>query len=132
MTEGKTDPGAATPRDPADLLETYFNAERRAEEPPSAAFLSAVLADAAEVAAARAEVAAPVSRPGAGSLWRALPALLGGWRGGAALTACALAGFLIGASGYSGLSTDLGGAAETTASASDGVSGFYDLAALDQ
>lgn len=125
----------------AEALEPFFRAAR--DEPgPSAAFLSAVLADAAEVSAARVEAKPATSRDErwsderwsarvpAGDLWHALSALLGGWRGGAALTACALIGFLIGANGYARLTTDAFDTTES-ASVSDTVSGFYDLAALE-
>lgn len=130
----------ATPADAAreaEALEAFFHAARD-EQGPSAAFLSAVLADAAEVSAGRATAEAagtahepPSALTATGGLWHALSALVGGWRGGAALTACALIGFLIGANGYGQLPTD---AFDTAANAtvSDNVSGFYDLAALEQ
>lgn len=130
---GKSAAGASPE---AEALDTFFRAAR--DEPdPSAAFLSAVLADAAEVSATRDAARSPgrpeerwLARVPAGEPWHTLSALLGGWRGGAALTACALIGFLIGANGYAQLATD---ALDTTASASvsDTVSGFYDLAALE-
>jgi hypothetical protein len=120
-------------RDPgAEALEAFFRAGRASEAPPSAAFLSAVLADAADVSAAArrvsAEPRAPAPRAG---LRRGLANVLGGWRGGVALAACALAGFLIGVSGQARISTDTATYSLAGESASD-IGEFYDLAALDR
>lgn len=119
----------------AAALDDFFLAARAAMAEPSADFLNRVLADAGEVSTARTPAApAPrrratgAGRPGA---WRAIALLLGGWRGGAALTACALLGFAIGASGFANLSADLGADQTTTASAAETVGDFYDLAALE-
>ncbi len=116
-------------------LESFFRAAREeAMEPPSAAFLNAVFADAAEISATRPAPAqsAPEPERAPGGAWRALGALLGGWRGGAALTACALAGFLLGASGSDRYSTGLlETAAANSVSAADALNDFYDLASLE-
>jgi hypothetical protein len=119
-------------RDPETAaLEAFFAAGRAAETKPGMPFLSAILADAAEIACAR-EISAPPARvpePPDG-IWRGFAALLGGWRGGAALTACALAGFLIGVSGYARLPAETSSYEVAGETPSD-IGAFYDLATLE-
>lgn len=116
----------------AAALDAFFRAARAEGAEPSADFLTRILADAGEVAAARAEAAPSLPAPARrGGRWRRFSLLLGGWRGGAALTACALIGFMVGASGVADLSTDLRGFSTATTSASEAIGDFYDLAALE-
>jgi hypothetical protein len=110
-------------------LAPFFAAARAAAPEPSTALLSAILADAAEAGAAR---RAPPARAPRRSRWRdAVAPALGGWRGAAALAACALFGFWLGLAG--GVSLD--GTtlqAGSTAAADDGsVEAFFDLAAVE-
>lgn len=112
-----------------EALEVFFKAARAAEAPPDAALLSRILGDAAEVSAAARPAPTPApARPA--PRWGGVAALLGGWRGGAALTACALIGLLIGATGYARLTTDGAGYYVAGDTASD-IGEFYDLAALE-
>ncbi len=104
-----------------DALETWFAAARVAPPAPPPALMRAIEADAARVTAARGRAvatapAAPAPRFGA---W--LARLLGPG-GVATLTACALAGFLVGASGLSDWARE---AAWTDA---DPVAEFFDMA----
>jgi hypothetical protein len=122
---------AMTHRDPDEAaLESFFAAARAAEQAPRTALLSAILADAAEVQAARAVPPAPA--PGRPRRTARLLAPIGGWRGLAALGACAALGFWLGVAG----DLSLDGATLTTAaaaeSADDGVDAFFDYASLEQ
>jgi hypothetical protein len=108
-----------------------FIAAARAEEPvPRIALLNAILADAADVSAARwtTDIARAPDR------WTRLRALLepvGGWRGAAALGLCAALGFWIGMSdevAIEGTTVWAGAAAEAGA---DPVTAFFDLAAAE-
>ncbi len=120
-------------RDAAEAaLEPFFAAARATEPPPSLALLSAILADAADAGAAR----LPAPRPARRSAWRRLRGLaepLGGWRGLAALGACAAIGFWVGVAG--GVSIEGGsvwtGSTPAEASA-DPVGAFFDLASAEQ
>jgi len=86
----------AIARDEGELA-AFFEAARASEPAPPIAFLNAVLADAATVAAERAP-APPQPRP---SRTDAAPWLrpFGGWIGAAALAGCAAAGFVAGTLG---------------------------------
>ncbi|MFO1141133.1 MAG: hypothetical protein U1E59_01885 [Amaricoccus sp.] len=114
----------------ATLLAPFF-AEARAGDPgPTTALLSAILADAGAVSAERRAPASPAPR-----------GRLGGWRGLAALAACAVLGFWIGIAGnlpieagttssasYDGeASSDAG----SDGGAVDQLGAFYDLASLE-
>jgi hypothetical protein len=122
---------AMTHRDPDEaLLESFFAAARAEEEAPRTALLSAILADAGEVHAARAAPPVPAARRPARSARFLAP--IGGWRGLAALGACAALGFWLGVAG----NLSLDGATLTTAaageSAAEGVDAFFDYASLEQ
>lgn len=132
MTTGSDD---SSRRDEATLA-PYFAAARRSEPAPPRALLSAILADAGEVSAARAAQLAvssePPSRPRAAAARprRGLLAALGGWQVAATLVAASAFGFWIGLSG----TVELGGGAGLTASAEtqgDPVAGFFDLASAE-
>ena len=136
---GKRERGGAGAEE-ARALDAFFRAAREeAMEPPSAAFLNAVFADAAEVSAGRAARArapapasAPVAAPAPSGPWRMLAGLLGGWRGGAALTACALLGFVLGVSGSDRYSTrQIETSAASGVTAAEAVGDFYDLASAE-
>ncbi|HET9068288.1 MAG TPA: hypothetical protein VFN28_06560 [Amaricoccus sp.] len=114
-------------------LAPFFAAARAGETPPQTALLSAILADAAEVHAARAAPPAPAlpaaRKPRFGAR---LLAPIGGWGGLAALGACAALGFWLGLAG----NLSLDGTTLTTAAASQtgdaGVDAFFDYASLEQ
>jgi hypothetical protein len=117
-------------------LAPFFAAARAAEPPPPVALLSAILADAGEVSAARAERAHPAPAPVAPRRWHAvLIDPVGGWRGVAALGACAVVGFWLGLVGTvsiddTGLQTGTGAVVaedEETGLVAD----FYDLASVE-
>ena len=116
-------------------LAPFFAAARQAEPPPRPEFLSAILADAGEVAAARAALPAmpdgpqPAMRPGLMQRFCAGFAPLGGCRGAMALAGCAAAGFWLGASVSE--SVDTSGLWSNPAgieSMGDPVADFFDLA----
>jgi hypothetical protein len=117
-----------TPRpDQDDALEPFFAAARAAGEGPRTALLSAILADAAEMHAARtAPAPAAPRRPARGVR---LLAPIGGWRALAALGACAALGVWLGLAGNLALD---GATLTAGASAADGLDAFFDYAALEQ
>ncbi len=120
-----------TPRPDEDetALAPFFAAARAEEEAPRTGLLSAILADAAEVHAARTAIPAPAPRGGWGPR---LLAPIGGWGGLAALGACAAVGFWLGIAGnlsIDGTTLTAGAASESSA---DGVGAFFDLASLEQ
>jgi len=121
-------------------LAAFFAAARAEDVEPRTALLSAILADAAEVHAARATAGSAPARPatatpvprrrfGAGVL-----SPIGGWGGLAALGACAALGFWLGLAG----NLSLDGASLTTVAASQsdaaetGAVAFFDYASLEQ
>jgi hypothetical protein len=107
----------------AALLAPFLAAARAEDTTPRVALVDAVLADAADVSAARARPAPAPRRP----RWR-FPAPVG-WRGATALAACVVAGFVI---GLLGGGDDLGTAAVWgEATAVDPVAGFFDLDAAE-
>jgi len=112
-----------------DDLESFFAAARAEDAPPRTALLSAILADAADVQAARApraSVPVPPPRP-AGRRFGRLFAPLGGV---AALGACAALGFWLGLAGSLTLEgTTLTAGSETAAY---GVDAFFDYASLEE
>ncbi|WP_205910832.1 hypothetical protein [Paroceanicella profunda] len=100
------DPGAPD-RGADDMLDALFAEARRAEPGPSEAFYARILADAAEVAAARAAPPRPVAAAAPGpDLLARIAGLFGGWRAVAGLAACAALGFWVGFAGPDSL-TDL-------------------------
>ena len=122
-------PRAPHPADEA-ALEAFLTAARAEAPAPRTALLSAILADAAEVHAAREAAPAP---------WPPLPARrvrflapIGGWRGLAALGACAALGFWLGLAGNLTLDGATLTTAATSESAADGVDAFFDFASLEQ
>jgi ferric-dicitrate binding protein FerR (iron transport regulator) len=117
-----------TPQLRDDDLEAFFAAARAENPAPRTALLSAILADAAEVQAARAPRASlpvPPQRP-AGWRFGRLFAPLGGV---AALAACAALGFWIGLAGSLTLDGATLTAGETPAY---GVDAFFDYASLEE
>ena len=115
------------------FLARWFAAARDDDPAPPPALLNAILADAADVAAARADAVAPPARRG----WRrpAFLAPIGGWGGLATLGACAVLGFWLGIAGNLALDgTSLTTSAATLASDDDagGVDAFFDYASLEQ
>ena len=110
-----------------------FFAAARAEPGPSTALLNKVIADAAEVAAARAPRPAPAAqRRGIGQRLRAAFAPVGGWPGLAALGTCAAIGFWAGLAGVGWLDAgDLSIDASTAEASADPVADFFDLAAVE-
>ena len=122
------------------MLDSFFAAARADTPAPRAALLSAILADAAEMHAARA-AAPPAARipPPFHSRLAGLLSPIGGWRGLGALGACAGLGFWLGAAGHltldgaaltAGISA--GAADGTTDSTVEGVDAFFDYAFLEQ
>ena len=118
----KTD--EATAADEAALAPFFLAARAGAPEPPLP-LLTAILADAADIAAARRPAPPAPARP----RWRgAVPPVLGGWRGAGALAACAALGFWLGLAG--GVTLD----GTTLATADDGadpVEALFELAAVE-
>lgn len=115
----------------AAALAPYFAAARLSEPVPSRDLISAILADAGEVAAARAAPPAPAARTTRRR--RGLLAVVGGWRVATALAAASIFGFSVGLSGAVDLS-GTGWTADTTAAAEsqdDPVAGFFDLASAE-
>ncbi len=123
-----------------DDLDALFAVARREKPVADAAFLARVLGDAGAVAAERSEGAAVYTDGGAAQRgapgpvgpgpWRLLGEILGGWRGGMALTASALAGVWIGLADPAGLDTVAGLVGSLSGEAvGSGASGdtFYDL-----
>ncbi len=109
----------AAPED--DGLETWFGPARAARPAPPAALMTAILDDAARMTAARGRAVATAPTAPAPRFGAWLTGLLG--TGGAAtLTACALAGFLVGASGL------IDWAREAAWTDADPVSEFFDMA----
>lgn len=82
-------PDRTPPEDPAKL-DALFAELRDGEEPPRAAFMEALMAD-----ALAAMPPAPARKPKEG-LGRTLLAALGGWIGGAALAGATAAGLTVG------------------------------------
>lgn len=117
----------------AAALAPYFAAARRSEPEPSLRLLSAILADAGEVAAARAAPPAQAARRAPPR--RGLFAALGGWRVATALVAASIVGFSVGLSGAVDLSGGTGWTTATTTAAAesqdDPVAGFFDLASAE-
>ena len=120
------------------VLAPFFAAARAEEAPPPTALLSAILADAAEVHAARTTPAHPAPTPPARRprFGARLLSPIGGWGGLAALGACAAFGFWLGLAGD--LSLDGGTLTTVAADQSDdggadiGVGAFFDYASLEQ
>ena len=114
-----------------EVLAPFFAAARRETPDPSLALLSAILADAGEVSAARAATAArPAGAAPPRPARRRLLAAFGGWRVAAAFTAAATVGFWVGLAG----TVELSDAAPWTTSAelqADPVAGFFDLASAE-
>ncbi len=115
-------------------LRPFFVAARAAEVPPRTALLSAILADAADVAAAQrlAPAPAPARSAGLAARLRRSVAPLGGWRGLTTLAASAALGFWLGLAGnlsIDGTTLSVGQAA--AASADDPVADFFDLASAE-
>jgi hypothetical protein len=129
-------PDAAVPgsREEGDLA-IFFDAARAAEPGPSMAFLNAVLADAASVAAARAASvqAVPARRRGRRLDLAGWLRPLGGWVGATALAGCAALGFVAGALGTgAGLAEPfLAPEAASLDLASESVTLFFDLGAAE-
>lgn len=125
-----------TPNSEDEALLAGWFAEARADAaPPSTALLSAILADAAEIAAARTPAAAAPPEPARASWWRpAFLAPIGGWGGLATLGACAVVGFWLGTAGNLALDgTSLTTAAAVASDAdAQGVDAFFDYASLEQ
>jgi hypothetical protein len=112
--------------DEAGELAAFFAAARTDAAPPPTGLLDAVLADAAEVAAARARPARPRRRRWSGAGGFLAP--IGGWGAAAALGACVALGFGAGLLGGG----DAGAAALWDAGApADPVEAFFDLAAAE-
>ena len=88
-----------------DELDTLFDAARAREAGAQDAFLARVLGDAAEVAATRGAAATPTPQAPSAGFWQSLVEGIGGWRGGMALTAAALAGVYIGLADPAGVDT---------------------------
>lgn len=122
-------------------LEPWFAAARAEVADPPLALLSAILADAASVGAAR-EVAVPPARevpaevvplPQAGGGWRF--DLVGGWKGLAGLAACAAVGFWIGMVGEvtveDGAVWSGARAVAADSAPDDPVGAFFDLASAE-
>jgi hypothetical protein len=128
MTSDRNSP----PSEDEAALAAFFAAARAEEKAPPTALLSAILADAAEVHAARAALPAPVRPARRGRLGVRFLAPIGGWGGLAVLGACAAFGFGLGLAG----NLSLDGASLTTVAASEsavaGVDAFFDYAALEQ
>jgi hypothetical protein len=83
-----------------DALEPYFAAARASEAGPPPALLNRILADAGDVAAARAPAATATPRvPSLAERMRRAFAPVGGWAGAAALGGFAAAGFFAGLAG---------------------------------
>lgn len=88
-----------------DDLDALFTEMRQEKPQADAAFLARVLADAADIAADRAGPERRLrARPGPG-LFSLVADMLGGWRGGLALTASALLGIYVGLTDPAGLDT---------------------------
>ena len=112
-------------------LEAFFAAARAEADAPRTALLSAILADAAEVHAAR-NAPAPAAPPRRTVRGIRLLAPIGGWRGLAALGACAALGFWLGLAGNLSLDGTTLTAGAASPSAADGVDAFFDYASLEQ
>lgn len=135
MTErdaDRADLRAGIAREEGDLA-VFFEAARASEAAPPLAFLNAVLADAADVAADRAPVLQPERQPRP----RAWPERwfrpVGGWVGAAALAGCAAVGFV---AGTLGTGADLAAMVLTPEAggldlASESVTLFFDLDATE-
>ena len=118
----------------AALLAPFFAEARAREIGPTTALLSAILADAGAVAAER-------RAPAPGAPRRGRIRQFGGWRGLAALAACAVLGFWIGIAGNLPIETGTtssasydGGTSSDASSdggADDQLGAFYDLASLE-
>ncbi len=111
-------------------LAPFFAAARRAEPPPPVHLLSAILADAAAAQAARSPAAEPGRRTPPGRAVR-LAAPVGGWRGVAALAACAALGFWLGLAGEISIDGATVSAGTAVAESDDPVGEFFDLAAME-
>jgi hypothetical protein len=122
--------GPDDPRHDQAILAPYFAAARQGPPVPSRDLLSAILADAGEVSAARAAVAPPAPRS-APEPRRGLFAAFGGWRVATALAAASVIGFTIGLSGAVDVTGRVGLTAATADSQGDPVAGFFDLASAE-
>lgn len=116
-------------------LDALFAQARAETPPPSIALLSAILADAGEIDAAR-RAEAEAFRPVAARKNRWFAAILeplGGWRGLTVLGTCAVLGLWVGMTdltGYYGLASPTTVAASDDGSA-DQVDAFYNLASVE-
>jgi hypothetical protein len=110
------------------LLAPFFAVARAEAAAPTTALLSAILADAAAASASRAAQPAPAPR----ARRRLEP--IGGWRGLAALAACALLGLWLGLAGRVSLDAAPGWTGLQTADDVNGdeeVGAFFDLASVE-
>lgn len=120
-------------QDEAVLAPFFAAARNEGDGGPSTALLSAILGDAAEVAAGRQAPGRP-SRMAAPRRGRLRPLLgpIGGWRGLAALGVCAALGFWIGqASGIAIDGAELTAGSTSPYSATDQLGAFFDLASVE-
>jgi len=85
---------SAAPESDVPGLEDFFAAERAQAGDPSPALMRAILAD-AEQQLARTRPK-PGTAGGLRAIWRDILREFGGWRGGAALSACLLLGLMLG------------------------------------
>jgi hypothetical protein len=109
-----------------DALEPYFAAARASEAGPPPALLNRILADAGDVAAARAPAATATPRvPSLAERMRRAFAPVGGWAGAAALGGFAAAGFF---AGLAGGADAIQPAAVGFDGPTEAVVAFYDLA----
>lgn len=128
MTTGPED---RNPRDEATLA-PFFAAARLGEPAPPRDLITAILADAGEVSAARA-TAPPVAaaRAAARPPRRGLLASLGGWRVATALAAASVFGFWVGLTGTVDVSSRVGWTAAADETGGDPVTEFFDLASAE-
>jgi hypothetical protein len=135
MTErdgDKADPRGGIAREEGDLA-AFFEAARALEPTPSQAFVNAVLADAAGVAADRAPLPQPDRQPWPRAWQERWLRPIGGWIGAAALAGCAAVGFVAGTLGTGAdlaavvLAPEAGG----LDLASESVTLFFDLDATE-
>ena len=123
-----TRPDDRIPDDEATLA-PFFAAARLDDPRPSRALLSAILADAGVVGAARAAAAAPAAA--VLPRRRRFLAVFGGWRVATALAAASIFGFWVGLSGTVDVRYPAGWTTATAEPLGDPVAGFFDLASAE-